>query len=163
MTTYNRWNAFLPFFLSVVLERYQQWLAAGKKQKLKLEPPVPQECIPKQQQQRDHRGNSFAVFFWILPQEYVLESGFCMILCWLLRLVSHMYLKYELCLKSLESLWNHPFPRKFHLSSPGVISAHQLWMRESGFCVLTGCNFWHFQIDWPNSQAFCMFFSEMVS
>lgn len=34
------------------------------------------------------------------------------------------YLKYELCPKSLESLWNHPFPRKFHLSSPGVISAH---------------------------------------
>lgn len=97
------------------------------------------------QQQRDHCVNSFAVFFWMLPQKYVLERGFYVALCWLLGLVSHMYLKYELCPKSLKSLWNHSTPRKFHLASPTVISVHQLWKRDSGFWVLTGCNFWHFQ------------------
>lgn len=116
--------------------------------------------MPLPLQQQDHGVNSFAAFFWMLPQEYVLESSFYVILCWLLGLVSHMYLKYELCPKSLESLWNRSTPRKFHLASPRVISVHQLWKRDSGFWVLTGCNFWHFQtvLGKKKSPDLCMFF-----
>lgn len=49
-------------------------ISCCEKPKTETRTTSPQECIPKQQR-HNHDGNSFAVFFWMLPQEYVLESG----------------------------------------------------------------------------------------